>query len=72
MKHSFFDLYEDIHPWQYFVDECGMKQEFLDLMIRSIEFVMIHYRDRGVKPRSRLKVLKNDFVELHSTNSSVP
>jgi hypothetical protein len=40
-----FELYEDIRPWQYYVDECGMKQESLDLLSRSIEFVLIHHRN---------------------------
>ena len=50
-----FELYGDIRPWQYYVDECGMKQESLDLMNRSIEFVLIHRVIAGVEPRSRIK-----------------
>jgi len=36
------ELYADTRPWNYYVDECGMKQESLDLMKRSIEFALIH------------------------------
>jgi len=36
------NAYSDINSWQYYVDECGMKQESLDLMKRSVEFVMAH------------------------------
>jgi len=37
-----FELYEDIRPWHYYVDECGMMQETYDLLARSIEFALIH------------------------------
>jgi hypothetical protein len=37
-----FDAYRDIRPWQYYVDSCSMKQEALDLMSRSIEYILIH------------------------------
>lgn len=53
------ELYEDIRPWQYLVDQCGMKQESLDLMNRSVEFILVHHRERGVKPRSRLGKIYN-------------
>lgn len=37
-----FEEYDDISPWIYYVEHCGMKRESFDLMQRSVEFIKAH------------------------------